>query len=195
MKLIGGIAVVLQSDNTSRPAAINDNDLVVGYSAFIGGVSFGQPTAMEWRNGIGTKLDEMPSAASAVNSRGDVTGFSNGSNVIWKIGSSGSFALMRLHVFKAGNSEGTSGINNCDVVVGQSSNIAIVWTNHKVYDLNKLTLNRPGFTMNNAVGINNRGEIVGSGTSLRTGLTHGFLLTPICPPKHSGCANGVEKMN
>lgn len=81
------------------------------------------------------------------------------------------------------------GINNCGQVVGHAYDLggenqpecihehALIWQQRKVYDLNKCLPAKSGWALQVAKGINDRGQIVGTG--IHNGHTRAFLLTPI----------------
>lgn len=54
---------------------------------------------------------------------------------------------------------------------------AFLWSNHTLYDLNRVAPNKSGWVFQEAVSINDRGQIVGTGTY--RGKPSGFLLTPV----------------
>lgn len=54
---------------------------------------------------------------------------------------------------------------------------AFLWSKHRLYDLNRLMPHKSGWVIQEAVSINNRGQIVGTGTY--RGKPSGFLLTPV----------------
>jgi probable HAF family extracellular repeat protein len=60
---------------------------------------------------------------------------------------------------------------------------AFLWDRKQLYDLNELVDAsdplKPFVTLAEARGINDRGWIVANGADVRTGQTHGYLLTPI----------------
>jgi probable HAF family extracellular repeat protein len=86
-------------------------------------------------------------------------------------------------------------VNKDGTIVGQSEispgvNHAFVWTNGAgMQDLNGLVLT-PGWTLQEARGINDKGQIVGFGINPQ-GQTHAFLLTPesdaVPPPAPPPC--------
>ncbi|HEX5322666.1 MAG TPA: hypothetical protein VFW40_02690 [Capsulimonadaceae bacterium] len=74
------------------------------------------------------------------------------------------------------------GINNDGIIIGVGEpNLktlprALIWQNGRIIDLNTLLPPHSGWFLSEARGINNRGEIVGSGTL--KGKDCGFLMTP-----------------
>jgi probable HAF family extracellular repeat protein len=85
-----------------------------------------------------------------------------------------------------GATSGSSAINLNGEVVGVSrtadiSRHAFVYTGGQMFDLNALIPPESGWTLIEATGINNQGQIVATGTD-PAGLTHAFLLTPVRSP-------------
>lgn len=89
------------------------------------------------------------------------------------------------HLYKNGSA---LGINDAGQIVGSACSLktlgtdgklinhAVLWQGGKMYSLLSLVDNRAGWTLFEASGINNRGQIVGTGE--HHGKTHAFLLTP-----------------
>ena len=72
-------------------------------------------------------------------------------------------------------------INDDDVVVGKATSssgkpTAFLWQSHRLMDMNSLITSDTGWTLTDAKGINNKGQIVGQG--MYDGKRHAFLLTP-----------------
>ncbi len=75
-------------------------------------------------------------------------------------------------------------INNAGLAVGTFSSslrqVAVLWGNpYTPYDLNTVISSNSGWTLYSASGINNSGQIVGSGFNAAAGRNGAFLLTPI----------------
>ena len=74
-------------------------------------------------------------------------------------------------------------VNNDDVAVGVSGVTplvaAFVWIDGTLFDLNDLIHPRSGWKLDEARGINDRGQIVGQGRC-PCGGSRGFVLTPVC---------------
>jgi probable HAF family extracellular repeat protein len=80
---------------------------------------------------------------------------------------------------------GARGINNAGVIVGYAQDVkgkkrAVVWINAKITDLNSLLPGKSGWVLQEAVAINERGQIIGQG--LHNRRQRSFLLDPV-PPK------------
>jgi probable HAF family extracellular repeat protein len=69
------------------------------------------------------------------------------------------------------------GLNNQGIVVGSSGGHPFVFRNGKMTDVNSLVTLKPGMMLNDAVAINDRGQIAVNGTI--GGHTRAYLLTPI----------------
>ena len=71
-------------------------------------------------------------------------------------------------------------LNDKGQIVGnayyRTDEAALLWQNGKVYELNTLVPPRSGWKLQNALGINARGQIIGNG--IHNGIRRGFLLTP-----------------
>lgn len=82
-----------------------------------------------------------------------------------------------------GGSSYANDINDAGQIVGSSQVSkaldfhAVVWDGGKLYDLNTLIHARSGWTLRDAVAINNCGQIAGSG--VHSGRRRAFLLTPV----------------
>src|SRR5690606_15648594 len=81
-------------------------------------------------------------------------------------------------------------INRAGVAVGEAHDytdlndlfpvpVAVVWFGDNVYKLQDLVLNIGGWSLDSAVGINDQGQIVGTG--IIGGQRHAFLLNPVYP--------------
>jgi len=137
--------------------------------------------AFLWDAAHGLKIigsPEVYSSAASINDAGHVLleAFTQGS-FLYRDG-----ALVRLELSKQWPSHPRA-LNNCDVVVGSfGSNAdqshAFVWdARHGFRDLNDLVQHGSGWTLEGAVSINNRGEIVGWGDH-QGKEDAGFLLEP-----------------
>lgn len=132
---------------------------------------------------IGT-MDSAPSSAYDINDHGWVVGGTAVGAFVWHR-KKGIMALPGL----AGPSPATfaGAINNHMQIVGASLppngsvTDAVLWENGQITDLNTLIDPNSGWLLSIANGINDRGEICGSGTNYSSGqfLYHAFLLKPI----------------
>lgn len=176
----------------SRAFSINNSTQVVGESTFSSGDS--DTHAFIWNDGkgmtdLGTLKGGPVSAATAINDLGQVVGYSFTSGYqsieafLWKDGV-GMISLGTL----GGNYSDAEDINNLGQIVGFSSKTnsgqdtyAFLWEGGVMTDLNSLIPDDSGWLLTDALGINNTGQIVGSGYI--DNQLHAFLLTPASEPK------------
>lgn len=160
--------------------SINDPGSIVGASQLIGDTAW---RAFLWNGAsmqdLGT-LGGTHSGAQAINNAGQITGWSwlpDGRihATMWDGGS-----IQDLGALDGISSTGYD-INNLGQVVGFSTNSgtprAYLWEKGLMIDLNYLTLNLEGMILTQALGINDAGQITGSGNI--NGETHAFLLNPV----------------
>lgn len=145
---------------------INDKGQIVGGS----GVE-----AVLWQGGqkqeLGIKGDAM-----AINNKGQiVAGYGFQHVVLWQNGASHELPLLPGSSQTEANS-----INANGFIVGRAGmtrgSLAMLWHDGRVYDLNMLIPHKSTWVLEDATGINDKGQIVGSGTL--NGQPHAFLLTP-----------------
>jgi len=162
---------------------INNSGVVTGY----GYTSSGGLSGFTWSNGVMTPLPNLGeewTEAYAINNNGQVTGISankqgyshayiaNPNGTIKDLGSIG----------EAYNTSWGFAINDSGVVVGQAqlnngNVVAFVYNGKKMQNLNSLVKADPGWTLIDARGVNNAGQIVCTGED-SAGNLHSFLLTP-----------------
>lgn len=162
---------------------INNSGVVTGY----GYTSSGGLSGFTWSNGVMTALPNLGqqwTEAYAINNHGQVTGISAN-----KQGDSHAFIANPNGTIKdLGNLGGkfsTSwgfAINDSGVVVGQAQMdngevVAFVYNGKRMQNLNSLVKADPGWTLIEARGVNNAGQIVAIGEN-SDGSLHAFLLTP-----------------
>jgi probable HAF family extracellular repeat protein len=170
--------------NSASAAAINNLGQVVGSSVN----ASGQSHAFLWQNGAMSDLGTLPggfaSSATAINNAGQIVGGSATTNfgpthaVLFQKG-----AVADLGVPFGFAASSANAINIHGVVVGSASIgsyrgvHAFVAQNGTISDLNRLIPGNSGsWILTTATGINDAGEIVGSGTT--NGIQRAFLLTP-----------------
>ena len=168
----------------SQAAGINDAAQVVGAA------ETGSPTRLRaflYDGGPMIDLGTLggSSIATAINENGHVVGYSQ------VAGKNHAFLYTGGPLVDLGTSGYSDSlvydINAADQVVGVQTNAyspaayrAFIWQAGVWQDLNGVIPAGSGWTLRFATGINDAGEIVGSGTI--GGEQHGFLLTPSSPP-------------
>jgi len=172
---------MLPGGNFSSANGINNAGQVVGISSNADGIA----QAVLWDRGVPQNLGTLPggnfSNAYGINNAGQVVGNSgidSGNHAfLWQNG-----MLQDLGTLPSGNLSSANSINNAGQVVGNSNNAsgnnrAFLWQNNWMSDLNELISPASGWdALQNATAINDKGQIVGSGTI--GGQTRAFLMTP-----------------
>lgn len=160
----------------SFPVAINIRGEIVGTSDDASNV----PNAVMWRQGALTVLINNASPA-AINDEGQVVGTLLGTirPFLWQNGET-----TQLPVLPGTTNGVASGINDRGQIVGETSNIAVLWQNGPAIDLNsRIATNdplRPYVYLRAATQVNNLGQIVATGTDSRSSNPEQwFLLTPV----------------
>ena len=158
---------------------INNSGQVVGYSS----ITSGYVHAFLYANGlmkdIGTLPDVSQSCATAINDDGKVVGYSS-DNFLYVNGSMqdlGAFENVGAPTLTVPN-----GINAIGWVVGYGSTTigqytelrAFLYTSELITDMNTLISPTSGWMLTDACGINDLGQIVGSGVN-RINQSHAFL--------------------
>jgi probable HAF family extracellular repeat protein len=165
----------------SSAYGVNDELDVVGYSM----TSRGTFRAFSWSSETGMialpTLGGANSYAFGINGGGSIVGVANnpaGYNraFLYQDGAMQSLGTL------GGHSSFAYGINSPGHVVGysydsHSRSRAFVWINGVMFDLNSLAGNLEGWTLDAAYGINDSGQIVGSGTY--QGAAAAFRLDPL----------------
>ena len=167
---------------SSAATTINKNGLVTGYStvggiarAFVYDSTVGNATGFQSLGTLGG-LATSTSTGNGINLGGDVAGAStdiNGIQHAYLYTSADGKMLDLGAMIGAGKISLANAVNNSGTVVGQynfgSDNAnpiyhAFVYSNGVATDLNSLIDPSLGFTLYNATGINNLGQIVGDGS-------------------------------
>jgi hypothetical protein len=174
-------------DDSSVANAINDQGWIAG-SISSSSDNFSGPVV--WHDGTVTDI-ALPSnavfgTAIAVNNTGqtlvsyvarDGHVFANGTQgetrlLIWYQGVETLLPEFSDPIFDTD----AASMNNSGVVVGSSANLAVLWEDSQIYNLNDLIAPDSGWLLTNALSINDSGDIVGYGTY--QGIDTPFLLTP-----------------
>lgn len=177
---------------------INDSGEVAGTSG-----TSDTRHAFLYRNGEMFDLGTLPggtfSAAFGINESGEVTGSSNGTEV--DPGNLHAFLYSNGKMLDLGSLPGqpsseARGINRSGQVVGFTSSgqytnyRAFLYSDGVMKDLNDLISPNSGWSLWFAQAINDRGQIAGYGSI--NGVTHAFLLTPVCSGDHERDGRGRE---
>jgi len=151
-------------------SGINGSGEVVGS----GDNSQSDERAWKYQNGVMTDLGTLggpQASAEAVNSSGQIVGFAQTSSDANEgfLYSGGKMTGLGLNFYP-------DAINDHGVIVGQGAGGAVIDSGGTIQNLNNLVPAGSGITLNNAVGINDNGQIVANGSS--TAGQTAFLLTP-----------------
>jgi probable HAF family extracellular repeat protein len=158
--------------------AINNSGVVTGEAL----TSNGLYQVYSYSNGVMTNLNSPYSgnaSGHSINAQGDIAGYTEnglGQAFLYK---NGQFTALTL----PGQTHDTpDGINDYDSVVGtafvSSASTAFLYTPALgTVNLNSLISPSSGWTLKSTSGINDAGQIVGTGVNAQ-GQTHAFLLTP-----------------
>ena len=177
---------------SSAAVAINNKGQVVGSSQ---NANPNINRAFLWQNGqitdLGTLEGSIDSLATGINNKGQVIGYADTVSqthaFLWQNGQMTDLGLLADSSLSAAN-----GINNKGQVVGIANKLnlhtypfthAFLWQNGQLTDLNTLLPAESGWVLAEATAINDKGQIIGTGTHAGNGA--GFLLTPAPEPKSS----------
>ena len=160
----------------SYATAISGNGLVAGYAPGDSSIA-GDADPWVWNPATGQATDLGGGGAEAfgVNNSGQATGFDGLDNADIQ-----AFFYSNGKFQDIGQSQGNV-INNAGLVVGQNGADAFIYGNGVATDLNSLIPAGSGLTLNNAVAINNSGQILVQATDT-AGTEHAVLLTPAPTP-------------
>ena len=181
----------------SFATGINDAGQVVGQSS---GPNDSGGYAFVWQNGTMSSLGTLggcSSTAYAINGVGDIAGISD------TTGNCGALSHAFLRKGAVTRDLGTLpgdtfskglGVNASDQVVGISIQPftdlqrPFLWSNGVMTDLTTVIDPSQHWVLGDAVGINDKGQIVGTGTHF--GIARGYLLTPPALPSNHGRGAG-----
>jgi hypothetical protein len=149
-------------------SAINNKGDTISYSAS------GAPDDY-CRSGV---AQHIPFWAYALNNNGDIVGFADPpQSAVYSGGMFSKSSEIDAAHAKLGSYHLSENAAS-GYVVPVNYGDAMLYSGGSVYDLNTLVPNHPGFTLQSAVSINDRGEIVGY-TIDQSGNLTGYLLTPV----------------
>jgi probable HAF family extracellular repeat protein len=188
-------------DSDGFASAINDKGQAVGYT----GCVTGRIHAVLWPNGPNGDVIDLGNFGGTVNfaydinNRGQVVGQSNLTGdttnhaFLWQNG-----VMTDLGTLPGDGASLATNINSKTQVVGPSFDAsgnprAFLWQDGVMTDLNTLIPADSPFSLVEALGINDRGQITGYALVKATGENHGFLATP-CDEQHAGdkdCEDGT----
>jgi probable HAF family extracellular repeat protein len=176
-------------DTAAAATAINDKGQAVGASGTCAGVAFGAAAhALLWQDGkpidLGNLGNPFGNIAFAINNRGQIVGQAGVPGkayhhaFLWQHGT-----MTDLGTLPGRPQSLANAINNTGQVVGFSQDansndtVAWLWQNGVITNLNTLIPAGSPMFLIEALGINNRGQIIGYG-SLPNGQILGYLLAP-----------------
>lgn len=175
----------------SQAMAVNDGNQIVGWSTLAGDVI---TRPMLWHNGsihdLGT-LGGAAGQANAISNSGYVVGYAKTSDDKMRAFryqvSAGDGVQERLNLgVLGGDASMAYGVNEAGDVVGTSNHDAFLWRQGTLMNLNDTLPSASPWHLQRALGINDHGMIVGTGTLL--GFPHAFMLVP--PPEVTGDFSG-----
>src|SRR4029453_1256051 len=163
--------------NYSEGYGVNDLSHVVGNSA-IGSFFYGFLLRRGQMTDLGALNRQVASEARAINNTGLIAGKSNIFPVVWKYDATHAPRIRQLPIPVGFFSATTTALNDSGDVVGYagSPNIdshAVLWRDGMAIDLGVW----PGGHYSVANGINNLGQIVGTGTVAGNNLDHALMWT------------------
>jgi probable HAF family extracellular repeat protein len=176
---------VLNGGTWSSGYGVNDSGQVVGY----GDNSMGRFRGFVWSSSTGMvqlgTLGGGNSYAMAINGSGEITGTAQLSSGYMHAFSSNGSSLTDLGTLGGLSSNGyginaSGGIVGYSLTAGNSATHAFLDQNGVMYDLNTLLAGLTGWELTAAYGINDSGQIAGTGTF--NGVEHAFLLDPVRSP-------------
>lgn len=175
----------------SDATAINNAGVVVGWSQVPGGGRAFRWTSESGMEGLPGVEGRPISQAWAINDAGVIAGlwadFNGGLGLLlW-----GPEGVVEMGRFDIGESR-PYGINGSNQVVGVSARRAFLWQTNRLHDLNDLIVEGSPWTLMEARGINDAGQIVGFGLLGAVDPTpHAFLLNPNPGPARTNRAPRV----
>jgi probable HAF family extracellular repeat protein len=193
----GGIMTDLGSlivtQGASSATGINDTGQIVGQSTIVAGSGGGNMHAFV--DTVGGSMQDLgtlggnSSFANAINAAGQIAGDSNTAGVNGAgpqhviLASASGGPLVDLGAFNGSSTCFALGINAAGDIVGSAQSAvlgsAFLYHNGAFLNLENL-IDTPGWVLDSATGINDKGQIVGDGTITVNGIAqqHAFLLNP-----------------
>ena len=169
-----------QDAQSSQATALNDSGMAAGNYRRRG--TDGLYDLFTYDKGLGRKVSVVTSNAqhtdflcAAINARGQAVGMFRAKDTrtahlfAWHNGSLSDLGAL-------GRNGNVHDVNNASDIVGQSDAGAFVYTKGALHDLNSLLPPDSGWNLWEATGINDAGQIVGTG--ILHGKTRAYLLTP-----------------
>jgi probable HAF family extracellular repeat protein len=164
--------------------AINDNDVVAGWAQLASGARAAFRTNSDGTlQNLGTLAGFGASQATGINAAGDVVGFAGSQGASRAFLEVGNNPLLDLGILANGMSAQANGLNDNRAVVGEvdyssGPSHGFLWdpVSQSMLDINSLLVNASGYTVTDATGINDHGQI--TGTAMINGGLHAVLLTP-----------------
>ena len=169
------------SGTNNGATSINNLGQVVGWCNYL--AFFWEDTNQNGQSDPGEMIEVGPGYASDINDQQIICGQSDHyTAVIWEnIGRN--WEMTELETFPENIYHTARAINNRNQIVGYSrtaypdlSELAVIWKNGLIQDLNDLIPTNSGWILREAYDINDVGQIVGYGE--HNGETRAFLLTP-----------------
>jgi RHS repeat-associated protein len=161
--------------------AINNSGLIAGYGDGVGDDGVSRVYAMLWSGSTVQSLGMLPngygSQAYGINNLGQVVGAAptqdGGGAFLW----SSDTGMQNLGSLYTGGQSEAYGVNDFGQVIGWADGDVVLWANGTLIDLSMLPeVQASGWWLVKATGINNAGQIVGTGWL--NGDQRTFLLSP-----------------
>jgi probable HAF family extracellular repeat protein len=176
---------------TTTAFAVNDHGQITGSGVGPGGKYF-RSHALLWQNGQVTDLGTLPGfgdiEAHGINNQGQIVGWTNrrvpGGSALYQAFEWQKGRMRALPDLPGTNDTRATAINNGGEIVGRfvghvsrkGDERAVLWKDGRIYSLTDLIPKHSGWVLEEALGINDHGWIIGNGT--HNGVARAFLLRP-----------------